>query len=107
VAESCDRVAVMYAGNIVEVADTERLFEKSLHPYTQAMLRAIPKVTERKTELESIEGSVPNLIEPPRGCRFHPRCPFAMDSCRKLKPELVEVEPGHSVACFLHTEKEH
>jgi len=107
VAESCDRVAVMYAGNIVEVADTERLFEKPLHPYTQAMLRAIPKVTERKTELESIEGSVPNLIEPPRGCRFHPRCPFVMDSCRKLKPELVEVEPGHSVACFLHTEKEH
>ena len=107
VAESCDRVAVMYAGNIVEVADTERLFEKPLHPYTQAMLRAIPKVTERKTELESIKGSVPNLIEPPRGCRFHPRCPFVMDNCRKLKPELVEVERGHSVACFLHTEKEH
>lgn len=107
VAETCDRVAVMYAGNIVEIAHTDRLFEKPLHPYTEAMLRAIPKVTERRTELESIHGSVPNLIEPPSGCRFHPRCPFVMDICRKLKPELVEVEPGHLVACFLHTKEEH
>lgn len=107
VAESCDRVAVMYAGNIVEVAQTERLFEKPLHPYTEAMLRAIPKVTERKTELESVRGSVPNLIEPPQGCRFHPRCSFVMDICRKLKPELVKVEQEHLVACFLHTKEEH
>lgn len=106
VAESCDRVAVMYAGNIVEVAPTERLFEKPLHPYTEAMLRAIPKVTERKAELESIHGSVPNLIEPPGGCRFHPRCPYVLDKCNSLKPKLCEVEEGHSVACFLHTTKE-
>jgi oligopeptide/dipeptide ABC transporter ATP-binding protein len=107
VAESCDRVAVMYAGNIVEVAYTDRLFQKPLHPYTEAMLRAIPKIVERRTELESISGSVPNLIDPPSGCRFHPRCPFVMDVCRKLKPELVEVEPGHGVACFLHVKEEH
>jgi oligopeptide/dipeptide ABC transporter ATP-binding protein len=105
VAETCDRVAVMYAGNIVEVATTDRLFEKPLHPYTEAMLRAIPKITERRIELESIHGSVPNLIEPPAGCRFHPRCPFVMDVCKKIKPELVEIESGHMVACFLHTEK--
>ena len=106
VAETCDRVAVMYAGNIVEVAHTVRLFEKPLHPYTEAMLRAIPKVTERKTELESIHGSVPNLIEPPSGCRFHPRCPFVMDVCKNRKPELVEIEPEHAVACFLHVKEE-
>jgi peptide/nickel transport system ATP-binding protein len=105
VAETCDRVAVMYAGNIVEIAQTERLFEKPLHPYTQALLRAVPKISERKTELESIRGSVPNLIEPPTGCRFHPRCPFAMEVCRKQKPELEEIERKHVVACFLHTSR--
>lgn len=104
VAETCDRVAVMYAGNIVEVASTNRIFEHPLHPYTQALLRAVPKVTERRTELESISGSVPNLIQPPTGCRFHPRCPFVMDTCKSNKPELIEVEPEHTVACFLHTE---
>jgi len=102
VAETCDRVAVMYAGNIVEVASTDRIFEHPLHPYTQALLRAVPKITERRTTLESISGSVPNLIEPPTGCRFHPRCPFVMDTCNRNKPELIEVEPEHTVACFLH-----
>jgi oligopeptide/dipeptide ABC transporter ATP-binding protein len=105
VAETCDRVAVMYAGNIVEIAQTERLFEKPLHPYTQALLRAVPKISERRTELESIQGSVPNLIDPPTGCRFHPRCPFAMEVCRKQKPELEEIEQKHVVACFLHTSR--
>jgi peptide/nickel transport system ATP-binding protein len=104
VAETCDRVAVMYAGNIVEVASTDLIFDHPLHPYTQALLRAVPKVTERRTVLESISGSVPNLIEPPTGCRFHPRCPFVMDACKTKKPELIEIEPGHTVACFLHTE---
>jgi peptide/nickel transport system ATP-binding protein len=103
VAETCDRVAVMYAGNIVEVASTDRIFEHPLHPYTQALLRAVPKITERRTKLESISGSVPNLIEPPTGCRFHPRCPFVMDTCKSNKPELIEVETEHTVACFLHT----
>ena len=105
VAETCDRVAVMYAGNIVEVARTDRLFQRPLHPYTEAMLRAIPRITERRNELESIRGSVPNLIEPPTGCRFHPRCPFVMDVCKTSKPELMEIESEHTVACFLHTEK--
>lgn len=102
VAETCDRVAVMYAGNIVEVASTNRIFEHPLHPYTQGLLRAVPKITERRTTLESISGSVPNLIEPPTGCRFHPRCPFVMDTCKRNKPELIEVELEHTVACFLH-----
>jgi oligopeptide/dipeptide ABC transporter ATP-binding protein len=103
VAETCEEVAVMYAGNIVEVAETNRLFENPLHPYTQALLRAIPKISERKNELESISGSVPNLIDPPNGCRFHPRCPFVMEVCRKFKPESEEVELDHFVACHLHT----
>jgi len=106
VAETCDAVAVMYAGNIVEVTETNRIFENPMHPYTQALLRAIPKISERKSELESIGGSVPNLVDPPSGCRFHPRCRFAMDVCKKVKPELKEVEPGHLVACYLHTSKE-
>ena len=105
VAETCYCVAVMYAGNIVEIAQTERLFEKPLHPYTQALLRAVPKISERRTELESIQGSVPNLIDPPTGCRFHPRCPFVMEVCRKQKPELEEIEQKHVVACFLHTSR--
>ena len=105
VAETCDRVGVMYAGNIVEVADTKALFRKPLHPYTQGLLRAIPKLSEDSQRLEIIEGSVPNLIHPPSGCRFHPRCPFRMDICDKSFPQLIEVEPGHSVACYLHPKK--
>ncbi len=103
VAETCDRVSVMYAGNIVEIARTEHLFEKPLHPYTRALLRAIPKPTERRDQLESIRGFVPNLIDPPSGCRFHPRCSSATEACMKTKPELEEVEPGHFLACLLRT----
>ena len=105
VAETCDRVGVMYAGNIVEVSETEALFKKSLHPYTQGLLRAIPKLHEDVKNLEIIPGSVPNLIYPPSGCRFHPRCPFRMEICDKEFPPLLEVDPGHSVACYLYPEK--
>ena len=107
VAETCNRVAVMYAGNIIEVAETSRLFENPLHPYTKALLKAIPKISAHITELESIQGSVPNLIDPPTGCRFHPRCPYAMDICKQEKPLLEEIEPGHLVACYLHSAKGH
>jgi oligopeptide/dipeptide ABC transporter ATP-binding protein len=106
VAETCDRVAIMYAGNIVEVCSTMRLFENPLHPYTQALLQAIPKLDERRDMLETIRGSVPNLINPPSGCRYNPRCPFAMAECSAKKPLLEEVEPEHFVACFLRTAKE-
>jgi len=105
VAETCDRVGVMYAGNIVEVSETEALFKKPLHPYTQGLLRAIPKLHEDVKNLEIIPGSVPNLIYPPSGCRFHPRCPFRMEICDKEFPPLLEVDPGHSVACYLYPEK--
>ena len=100
VAEMCDRVAVMYAGTIVEEAPVMEIFRKPLHPYTRALLRAVPNPLVRMEKLESIPGTVPNLINPPPGCRFHPRCPYAMDRCRREKPPLVEVEEGHKVACW-------
>ena len=102
VAETCDRVAVMYAGNIVEVADVFEMFQNPLHPYTKGLFAAVPKPDVTSTELESIKGSVPNLIYPPSGCRFHPRCPFAFEKCPQVKPQLVEARPNHRVACFLY-----
>jgi len=99
IAEMSQRVAVMYAGNIVEVADVYTTFKKPLHPYTKGLLEAIPMPGK---PLKDIPGTVPNLINPPSGCRFHPRCAQAMDICKKSKPKLVEVEPEHWVACFLY-----
>ena len=99
VAETCDRVGVMYAGNLCEIADVKDLFEYPLHPYTRALLDAVPKFSVAE-ELKSIEGNVPNLVTPPPGCRFHPRCPHAMDVCRKTFPEMKEVKKGHHVACY-------
>jgi len=99
VAETCDRVGVMYAGNLCEIADVADLFETPRHPYTRALLDAVPKF-EMQGELHSIEGNVPNLVTPPPGCRFHPRCPHAMDVCRKTIPEMKEVKRGHMVACY-------
>jgi len=104
VADLCDRVGVMYAGDVVEVADAVNLYEKPLHPYTQGLLRAVPKLTANPALLESIPGSVPDLIYPPPACRFNPRCPYAWDLCKQKKPELLEVEKGHQVACHLYTE---
>ena len=99
VAETCDRVGVMYAGNLCEVADVETLFENPFHPYSRALLDAVPKF-EVEQELKSIEGNVPNLVTPPPGCRFHPRCPHAMDICRKEFPEIKEAGRDHWVACY-------
>ena len=99
VAEMCSRVAVMYAGNIVEVADIYELFKNPLHPYTKALLESIPRAGK---EFKSIPGTVPNLVNPPSGCRFHPRCKYAMDICTKEKPMLKEIKPGHYVACHLY-----
>ena len=101
VAETCDRVGVMYAGNLCEVADVKDIFEKPLHPYTRALLEAVPKFTAQ-TELKSIEGNVPNLVTPPPGCRFHPRCAHAMDVCRETFPEMKEIDKNHLVACYLY-----
>lgn len=102
VAETCDRVGVMYAGNLCEVADVDDLFNRPLHPYTKALLDAVPKFST-ETTLRSIEGNVPNLVDPPPGCRFHPRCPEAMEVCRESEPELKDSGQNHLVACYLVT----
>jgi peptide/nickel transport system ATP-binding protein len=104
VAELCDRVAVMYAGNIVELSGVKELFASPLHPYTQGLMRAIPMLDRKVERLETIPGSVPDLIYPPTGCRFHPRCPFAFEKCKLVKPELLQVEKGHTVSCHLYGE---
>jgi oligopeptide/dipeptide ABC transporter ATP-binding protein len=102
VAHNCERVAVMYAGMIVEIADVRTIFETPKHPYVQGLLRAIPITTRKAEKLESIAGTVPNLINPPSGCRFHPRCRHVMPVCREKMPQLREVGRGCSVACYLY-----
>ncbi|MHA1887421.1 MAG: ABC transporter ATP-binding protein [Candidatus Helarchaeota archaeon] len=104
--ELCDRVAVMYSGNIVEYGTVENIFEHPQHPYTQGLLSAIPKVTpeSRKEKLTIIKGMVPNLIFPPSGCRFHPRCKHAMKICQKIRPKLINMENEVQVACHLYDE---
>lgn len=104
VSENCDKVAIMYAGNVVEYAGTVALFDNPLHPYTVGLLNAIPKLHEDVEELDSIPGSIPDLIYPPSGCRFHPRCTYVKEVCRQEKPESIEAEPGHFVSCHLFDE---
>jgi len=104
VAEVCDRVNVMYAGVIVESAPVTELYRRPLHPYTQGLLSAVPRMDRPEQELASIPGSVPNLITPPPGCRFHPRCPYAMPVCKERRPELLMQGEEHGVACFLYEE---
>ncbi len=101
VAEMCDRVSVMYAGDVAETAEVRELFRHPLHPYTQGLLRSVPKV-EQQGELQTVPGTVPNLVRPPSGCRFHPRCPFAMEICSRQKPTVVEEREDHWVACHLY-----
>jgi len=104
VAETAQRVVVMYAGKVVEEADVDALFADPRHPYTQGLIRSIPRIdldSEHKTRLEAIGGSVPILIDPPVGCRFAPRCKFAMDICTAKEPLLREIAPGHRMACHL------
>ena len=101
IAELCDRVAVMYSGNIVEYATAENLFKNPRHPYTKGLLAAIPSVEKKNEKLKTIRGMVPNLIYPPSGCRFHPRCDFRMEVCDKVKPKLKEIGEKYLVACHL------
>jgi len=97
-----DRVAVMYLGRIVEVAETGELFRNALHPYTRALLQAIPVPDpERIRDKAALEGDPPSPADPPPGCRFHTRCPVVVDACRRVDPPLVEVAPGHWAACHL------
>jgi peptide/nickel transport system ATP-binding protein len=102
VAEICDRASVMYAGDVSETAAVRELFNSPLHPYTQGLMRSVPKAVQ-EGELATIPGAVPNLISPPPGCRFHPRCPNRMEVCSAEKPPLIEHSPGHWVACHLYT----
>ncbi|WP_461865242.1 ABC transporter ATP-binding protein [Thermococcus sp.] len=102
VAELADRIAVMYAGKIVEMGNVYQIFENPLHPYTGMLIDALPRITKKEGRLEEIPGSVPNLINPPSGCRFHPRCPLKKEVCSTEEPSLVEVERGHFVACHLY-----
>jgi peptide/nickel transport system ATP-binding protein len=103
IAEICDRAAIMYAGDVCESAAVTEIFNNPHHPYTRGLLNSVPKV-EQAEKLSTIPGTVPNLISPPSGCRFHPRCPHVMNVCAKEKPPMLEVSPGHSVACHLYGE---
>lgn len=98
-----DRIGVMYLGGLVEVADKNSLYSEPLHPYTQALISAIPEPDPRKKKERIIlEGDVPSPIDPPSGCTFHPRCAYAKPECQQVKPTLKEVKPGHRVACHLY-----
>jgi peptide/nickel transport system ATP-binding protein len=99
VAELCHRVAIIYAGRIVELAPTARIFDEPLHPYTRGLLRCLPHPSRFGQPLSSIEGAPPDLRQAAGGCRFAPRCPLAVESCRREEPPLVERRPGHFVAC--------
>jgi len=100
-AHSVDRIGVMYAGKLVEVAPVRDLFREPLHPYTQLLIASLPAL-EEKQRLQAIAGSPPSLLNPPAGCPFHPRCPYVMDRCRVVMPPLRELRPNHLAACHLY-----
>jgi len=99
VAEICDRVAVMHAGQVVECAPVRELFHNPAHPYTRALVRSIPRV-DRDVVLEPIPGSVPSLLNPPPGCRYAERCEWVSERCRASRPPMIEAAPDHVVACY-------
>jgi peptide/nickel transport system ATP-binding protein len=101
IAETCQKTAIMYGGKIAEYADITKVFKEPLHPYTQGLIGAFPGIRAERTRMASIPGSPPDLLSPPSGCRFHPRCKYAMDICRTKEPEFVDVGNKHYVACHL------
>lgn len=105
IAEMVDRVVVMYGGKVVEQTDVHTLFKSPQHPYTQGLINSTPRIHELKDELQSIKGNVPSPDMLPTGCKFHPRCEFAMDICREKDPALETIADGHEVRCWLHEEK--
>ena len=105
IAETCDRVMVIYCGKIQEVASAINLFENPLHPYTKGLMASIPSLTKRQKRLTVIPGNVPGLLNFPTGCPFHPRCKYRMPVCEKVCPELLEVEKGHSARCHLYSKE--
>ena len=100
-----DRIGVMYLGNMVESARSEDIFRNPLHPYTEALLNAIPTTDIHNKELQILEGDIPSPVNPPKGCKFHTRCKYAMEKCKCERPEWVEIEPEHFVACHLRSLK--
>ncbi len=102
IAELADKVIVYYGGRVVEMATSLELYRNPLHPYTQALLKAFPDIRAKRQRFSFLPGSPPNLANPPPGCPFHPRCPYAFDRCRTEVPKLKEVSPGHWVACHLY-----
>ena len=98
-AHLCDRLGVMYAGRLIEEAPTAEIFSRPRHPYTTHLIASLPRIGRTAT-VQALEGAPPNLADPPSGCRFHPRCPLAMDICAQQTPAFAEVSPGHRVACF-------
>ncbi|MGQ0544288.1 MAG: ABC transporter ATP-binding protein [Betaproteobacteria bacterium] len=97
-----DRVVIMYLGRVVECAPTEQIFSRANHPYTQALLRQVPRLETRKTKFQPIVGEIPSPLAPPSGCHFHPRCPHAKPICKEQAPALREIGPGHLSACHLN-----
>ena len=106
VAELADRIAVMYAGKLMEIATAQQIFDRPLHPYTQGLIACVPNIQADQKELVTMPGSPPDLVAPPAGCRFAPRCPKVMPICRERAPALREHEPGHSAACWLYDRSE-
>ena len=102
-----DRVVIMYLGKVVESAPVHEIFERPQHPYTQALLAEIPSLRIRKRNYSVIKGEMPSPLNPPSGCYFHPRCPFAMPRCKLEEPALEEVAPQHHSACFLNSSPSH
>ena len=105
VAETCEYVAVMYAGQVVEYSDVVTLFQKPKHPYTIGLMNSLPRHDVEVEKLESIQGNVPNPKEMPTGCRFAPRCPAATDLCRKVMPDLLKDDEGNDIRCWIYSEK--
>ncbi len=101
VAETCDKLAIMYAGHMVEYGTTKAVFAKPLHPYTQGLLGAFPNIKAARQKLTSIPGQPPDLLDPPKGCRFHPRCPYVMDVCHTVEPKLLPADTDHLAKCHL------
>ncbi len=101
IAEMADKVMIMYAGRMVEYGTSEQIFSNPMHPYTKALLRSIPRLRGPIEKLQYIPGEPPDLISPPAGCKFWPRCPYIIDECKKNEPPLIEVEKSHLVRCWL------
>lgn len=102
IADTCEKTVIMYAGKIAEYSDVVTIFKEPLHPYTQGLIGAFPNINAARTRMISIPGSPPDLLQPPLGCRFHPRCQYAMEICKKKEPEFIDIGKSHYISCHLH-----